>query len=342
MIVSEITETIVVDQTASEATPSTESTTQETSSQPTSSVVSSQPSAPTQNQNTSSTTSGVKFVHKANLETGISWDGVSPILYIYPDGSSGYEKREGARYEAFPGMWTTVYVWRDDYDREYGTLCPDCGQEVGDGCYHHDEDHYCSRCGVLVPKKTCHDCDGKHVKYCSDCGKLYGDGTNGTCISHWTGGDWVHDLCGATIPVDTCHTCGVPIEIEPLPGTTVNSPSQLTTACKERLIQIATSVLGSEYDPVEEAKLVSVYAFVLTDNTAMSTRSKCVCFFVYSLKQMGIDKTIYYTGKVIDLSIVGNGTIVGATIPSTLTQYSSEAAAVADYAKIGTDITKIG
>lgn len=42
---------------------------------------------------------------------------------------------------------------------------------------------------------------------CDKCGKTMGDGTNGTCLSYWTGGDHACPHCSVIIPVKTCHTC---------------------------------------------------------------------------------------------------------------------------------------
>ncbi len=58
--------------------------------------------------NGSGTFNGKTFVQAADPETGISWDGVSPIIYTYPDGTTGTEKREGASYEKYPNMFTTI------------------------------------------------------------------------------------------------------------------------------------------------------------------------------------------------------------------------------------------
>lgn len=114
------------------------------------------------------TTSRPVVKQVADRETGISWDGISPIIYTYPDGTTGTEIRVGATYEALPGRFITVTK------------------------YHMPED----------PSETTRD-----LSVCSHCGKKGGDGTNGTCLRYWTGGDHICEHCGTTIPVKTCHTC---------------------------------------------------------------------------------------------------------------------------------------
>lgn len=257
IIVSEITETIVVDQTTSKATPSTESTLQETSSQPTSSVVSTQPSAPTAvpkvNDSTGivfaepstsclitgvglvpireayekgyirikiinglaykiSTMNGVEYVCEADPDTGISYDGESPIIYTYPDGTTGTEKRDGAVYEWLPGMNRTIHFPKDNNGRIEGTICEQCGKPVGRGgdpseCMQFSKSTYCSDCGQYVYANICHYCPGGDTYYCNDCGRPGGDGWGGTCLRFWTGGDQECYSCGEIIPEDTCHTC---------------------------------------------------------------------------------------------------------------------------------------
>lgn len=126
------------------------------------------PSKPVTEENVPSNPSTTaKVVQRANPETGISWDGVSPIIYTYPDGTTGTEKREGATYEGLPGMITTV-------------VTVDYGKEMN---------------------------PSKKPLTCTECGKELGDGTNGTCLSYWTGGDHECANCGEIIPENTCHTC---------------------------------------------------------------------------------------------------------------------------------------
>ncbi len=104
----------------------------------------------------------------ADLTTGISWDGVSSIIYTYPDGTTGTEIQVGATYEALPGRINTV-----------------------------DESH--------MPnwKPDSNEYDG----HCTHCGKKGGDGSNGTCLRYWTGGDHTCANCGVIVPQSTCHTC---------------------------------------------------------------------------------------------------------------------------------------
>ena len=117
----------------------------------------------------------VVIVQRADPDTGISWDGKSPIIYTYSDGTTGTEKRAGATYEQLPGVIGTVY-----------------------GCY---------RCGDVncpsdetCPKYTPPD------NHCSHCGKVMGYGLNGTC-TRWF---WDQECpnCHMIVPARTCHTCG--------------------------------------------------------------------------------------------------------------------------------------
>lgn len=104
--------------------------------------------------------SDVVVVQLADPETGISWDGVSPIIYTYPDGTTGTEKREGATYEQVPGLKTTVLA---EYQTDYDNHCDYCGKIMGDGSNGTCSrwlmgDVTCPNCGVLVPGNTCHTC----------------------------------------------------------------------------------------------------------------------------------------------------------------------------------------
>ena len=109
-----------------------------------------------------------RYVQDANPETGISWDGESPILYTYKDGTTGYEPQPGAIYEEYPGMYAMIPDPEDPEDDPYWT--PE---------------------GYL----------------CMHCGKFSGDGTNGTC-SYWlVGGPVTCPNCGESVPGYTCHTC---------------------------------------------------------------------------------------------------------------------------------------
>lgn len=110
------------------------------------------------------------FKGPANISTGISWDGVSPIIYTYTDGTTGTERKPGATYEYAPGVYRTV---------------PD-----------------------VVYETTTKPGSNTDVRYCKHCGKQQGDGTNGTCARWFTGGDHTCPNCGDTVPEKTCHYCG--------------------------------------------------------------------------------------------------------------------------------------
>lgn len=164
-VVSEPTEEPV---TSKEETPAHPQTTPSVPSQPTKPETKPEESKPTQNQTSSSTsTSGKKFVQLADPETGISWDGVSPIVYTYADGTTGTEKREGAKYEGAPGMITTI---------------------------------------VTVSTKN-EQTPSKKPRVCDECGKEKGNGGSNTCLRYWTGGGDECPCCGEHVPEDTCHTC---------------------------------------------------------------------------------------------------------------------------------------
>lgn len=113
------------------------------------------------------------YVAPANPKTGISWDGVSPIIYTYTDGTTGTEPKLGATFYVMPNLIGTVdaltlgQVSAEDYfggGASDGT-CPYCGKAGGDGtngtCKHWlvDGTHTCEHCGEAVPGKTCHTCD---------------------------------------------------------------------------------------------------------------------------------------------------------------------------------------
>lgn len=175
---------IVEKTTSSQQSHSSTTTTSETELEPQKTLpqqpTSSKPAPPTSSNNSTDETlssnnknqiyhpiSGLPFKQLADHETGISWDGVSPIIYTYPDGSTGTEKREGATYEGAPGIITTVVTV--DYGKE------------------------------MTPSQK--------PLTCTECGKELGDGTNGTCLMYWTGGDHECANCGEIIPEYTCHTC---------------------------------------------------------------------------------------------------------------------------------------
>ena len=116
--------------------------------------------------NTSSTTSSTdtrKFVQPADTKTGISWDGVSPIIYTYPDGTTGTEKRDGATYEQVPGLIATVNLAAENYVSDYDGTCSHCGKEEGTGvngtCIRPLGDMICTGCGEHLSKNVCHTCD---------------------------------------------------------------------------------------------------------------------------------------------------------------------------------------
>lgn len=108
------------------------------------------------------------YVAPADTSKGVSWDGVSPIIYTYTDGTTGTEPKEGATYESVPGIKSTY----TDY---------------------------------VVGSNATGSVNG--VFYCEDCGKVCGDGSNGTCVSWLTAGDHTCSCCGETVPAHTCHTC---------------------------------------------------------------------------------------------------------------------------------------
>lgn len=160
------------------------------------------------------TSNGVDYIKDANPKTGISYDLVSPIIYTYPDGTTGTELKDGATYEVRPGVFKVYKAPRDSVDRIIGSICSTCGQEVGGWpkagyCLQWPYYRYCTCCGVYVADRTCHHCTEKEFAsvFCDDCGKYYGNGTNNTCIG------WFVDLecpqCGVLVPAHTCHTCAV-------------------------------------------------------------------------------------------------------------------------------------
>lgn len=112
-------------------------------------------------------TSGLPYKQPADPETGISWDGKSPIIYTYPDGTTGTEKREGAKYERIPGKSATV-------------VAVTYGEE-------------------MTPSTK--------PRICDECGKEKGHGGPDTCLRYWTGGGDNCPNCGEFVPENTCHTC---------------------------------------------------------------------------------------------------------------------------------------
>lgn len=151
---SSATETTIIEETIIQETSSTESTTQESPSTP-------QPEQP--QPTVSDEKLNVKVVQLADPKTGISWDGVSPITYTYPDGTTGTEPRDGARYEVAPGMYTTINLdWENSGPSDYDGTCPHCGKIGGDGtdgtCLHTLGEMVCPGCGKELPAEVCHTC----------------------------------------------------------------------------------------------------------------------------------------------------------------------------------------
>lgn len=152
--------------------------------------------------------SGLPFKGRADPKTGLSWDGVSPIIYTYTDGTTGTEKREGATYECLPGMINTVDEVLENMPEDDGVHCVYCGKVGGNGtngtcCRWLLGDVDCPICGEHVKVRTCHTC----TRGCRYCGKPTGDGTNGTCYRDvWD--NTKCPSCNADVPNDTCHTCG--------------------------------------------------------------------------------------------------------------------------------------
>lgn len=113
------------------------------------------------------TTAGA-YVGPADTSKGVSWDGVSPIIYTYPDGTTGTEPKEGATYESKPGITKTyiVYEFTGGSSVNGVNYCDHCGKVSGDGsggtCVRWSYvpgDHTCLSCSATVPEHTCHSCD---------------------------------------------------------------------------------------------------------------------------------------------------------------------------------------
>lgn len=160
---------------------------------------------------TKNTQNAKKVVQRANPETGISWDGKSPIIYTYQDGSTGTVPKDGATYEGLPGIITTYYVPKDGNNRAIGSICVECSKPVGNGdigshtCYQTSYSKYCFYCGAWLNANTCHSCKSE-AHHCTDCGKIMGDGLNGTCVT-WLMGDVDCPNCGEHVGAHVCHTC---------------------------------------------------------------------------------------------------------------------------------------
>lgn len=158
------------------------------------------------------TSNGMDYIKDANPDTGISYDLVSPIIYTYPDGTTGTELRDGATYEVRPGVFKVYNAPRDSVGRIIGTICSICGEEVGSWCKagyckQWKISRYCTCCGTYVPGRTCHHCTEAEyvIVFCDDCGKYYGNGTNNTCTGWFVDNECPQ--CGALVPAHTCHTC---------------------------------------------------------------------------------------------------------------------------------------
>lgn len=140
--------------TASEVVPVVNNTSSESNS-------SNAPPTVVETTSTPSASSGkVTVVQMADPNTGVSWDGKSPIVYTYTDGTTGTVPKDGATYEQVPGVVNTV---TETKHVEYDGKCSDCGKTEGDGtngtCAQWlmgDVD--CPICGVHVAVRTCHTC----------------------------------------------------------------------------------------------------------------------------------------------------------------------------------------
>ena len=189
---------------------------------------------------------------------------------------------------------------------------------------------WCKHCGRPTKAMSV---DGKIFS----CGAIYG-----TCMRMaFTSGDWTCQCCGAVVPAKACHTCGIPIVIEPLPGITVNSPEQLTSGHIEPLYRSALSNIEHFYAGEHEGKLISIYSFVLTDNTFLSTRSKCVCLFVFTTQKPYSETPVYHVGEIYDIHILENGAIVSTVASNDVAYWSSEEEALRYHEKFGYNFTKI-
>lgn len=108
------------------------------------------------------------YAGPADTAKGVSWDGVTPIVYTYTDGTTGTEPKAGATYESKPGITTTYIVYETTGGSSVNGVnyCDHCGKADGDGsndtCVRWDfvsGDHTCPSCGATVPENTCHSCD---------------------------------------------------------------------------------------------------------------------------------------------------------------------------------------
>lgn len=106
-----------------------------------------------------------QVVQMANPDTGISWDGKSPIVYTYPDGTTGTVPKDGATYEVEPGFKGTYTAPKEDtvVEKDDDGSCEHCGRKSGDGangtCLRFWAfDDNCPHCGEFVAVNTCHTC----------------------------------------------------------------------------------------------------------------------------------------------------------------------------------------
>lgn len=111
------------------------------------------------------------FVRYADPLTGLSWDGKSPIIYTYEDGTTGTTPQLGATYYSDPYTISTVNA----YDMGWITYDEFSGGASDSTCLH--------------------------------CGKPMGNGLNGTCVRWMAGSSHVCPNCGETVATQVCHTC---------------------------------------------------------------------------------------------------------------------------------------
>lgn len=140
------------------AAPTTVQTTKTTISTNKTTIQTSKSTTGTKKETT--TTTAAKVVQVADPDTGISWDGKTPIVYTYEDGSSGTEPKEGATYEYRPGVISVVAPDLSDVIDD--GLCGHCGKKKGNGengtCNRfYFDDVNCPQCGAHIDA-GCHTC----------------------------------------------------------------------------------------------------------------------------------------------------------------------------------------
>ena len=130
----------------------------ETSANNTSSKQETVTSSTVESTNSNNISSTPKVVQSANPDTGISWDGVSPIIYTYEDGTTGTTPQNGAKYEVIPGIYGEYWNFNEVYDG----ICDYCGKKQGDGtngtCVVHRMSDTCPNCGATGMLNKCHTC----------------------------------------------------------------------------------------------------------------------------------------------------------------------------------------